>query len=122
MFFLGFHAPGATVYPCKDGLDLFQCMETGFRNRRTASNLINNYSSRSHSVFTIHIESTWKRDSEFNNTSKASEKISTGKLIFVDLAGSERMSYLDDTGIVEETNNINSSLLVLGQCIQVSVK
>lgn len=65
-------------------------MEKGFKNRTVAATLMNEGSSRSHSIFTITIEVCETVDGE--------EKIRAGKLNLVDLAGSERQSKTGATG------------------------
>ena len=61
---------------------LLKAMETGNGNRHTGATLMNATSSRSHSIFTLYIES-----SEMTN---GQETFKAGKLNMVDLAGSER--------------------------------
>ena len=66
-------------------------MNQGTSNRKTASTLMNSESSRSHSIFTIYIETA-----EMNE--KGQQRIRAGKLNLVDLAGSERLSKTGATG------------------------
>lgn len=66
-------------------------MNQGTGNRKTASTLMNNESSRSHSIFTIYIETAEKTDD-------GGQRIRAGKLNLVDLAGSERLSKTGATG------------------------
>lgn len=56
-------------------------MDVGFKNRAVRQTAMNKESSRSHSIFTIHIES--EETDELGN-----EKFKAGKLNLVDLAGS----------------------------------
>lgn len=56
-------------------------MDVGFKNRATRETEMNKESSRSHSLFTIYIESS-------ENDDKGIEKFKAGKLNLVDLAGS----------------------------------
>merc|ERR1719238_2401618 len=91
--------------------DLRQVMEVGQRNRSVASTLMNNESSRSHSIFTITIESC-----------DAEGRIRAGKLNLVDLAGSERQSKTGATGeTLKEATKINLSLSALGNVISALV-
>lgn len=79
----------------------------GIKTRRTSSTAMNKESSRSHSIFTIHI------------SSNKNLIIKSSKLCFVDLAGSERLKDLEAEEVkVKETANINTSLLHLGKTIQ----
>lgn len=56
-------------------------MEIGFSNRAVRATNMNNESSRSHSIFSIYIESQETDD-------KGTEKFKASKLNLVDLAGS----------------------------------
>ena len=80
-------------------------------SRRTvAATLMNERSSRSHSVFTLRITGTNERSGETCN----------GSLNLVDLAGSERLNSSgagSDKDRLKETQNINRSLSALGDVI-----
>lgn len=60
-------------------------MNVGSNNRSIGETAMNKDSSRSHSIFTIYIESQITDE-------KGNERIRAGKLNLVDLAGSERQS------------------------------
>uniref|UniRef100_S4RMH4 Kinesin-like protein n=1 Tax=Petromyzon marinus TaxID=7757 RepID=S4RMH4_PETMA len=96
--------------------EVYHILEHGAAKRRTASTLMNAYSSRSHSVFsiTIHMKETMM-DGE--------ELVKIGKLNMVDLAGSENIGR---SGAVDkrarEAGNINQSLLTLGRVITALVE
>ncbi|XP_041865820.1 kinesin-like protein KIF11 isoform X2 [Melanotaenia boesemani] len=96
--------------------EVYQILERGAAKRRTASTLMNAYSSRSHSVFsvTIHMKEI-SLDGE--------ELVKIGKLNLVDLAGSENIGR---SGAVDkrarEAGNINQSLLTLGRVITALVE
>nr|XP_033796090.1 kinesin-like protein KIF11 isoform X2 [Geotrypetes seraphini] len=91
--------------------EVYHILERGAAKRKTASTLMNAYSSRSHSVFsvTIHMKET---------TVDGEELVKIGKLNLVDLAGSENIGR---SGAVDkrarEAGNINQSLLTLGRVI-----
>ena len=75
---------------------------------------MNKESSRSHSIFTIFIESMEKTHEK--------ERIVAGKLNLVDLAGSERQSKTQAVGDrLKEANKINLSLSALGNVISALV-
>ena len=83
-------------------------MEEGKNNRHIAVTNMNEHSSRSHSVFLIHV----KQENVEN------EKKLTGKLYLVDLAGSEKVSKTGAEGqVLDEAKNINKSLSALGNVI-----
>lgn len=64
--------------------EIEKAMNFGTNNRKTASTNMNADSSRSHSLFTIYIETGEMVNDE--------QRIKAGKLNLVDLAGSERTS------------------------------
>ena len=69
---------------------------------------MNEHSSRSHSVFLIHV----KQENE------ETDKKLLGKLYLVDLAGSEKVSKTGAEGsVLEEAKNINKSLSALANVI-----
>ncbi|PIK44994.1 putative kinesin-like protein KIF17-like [Apostichopus japonicus] len=90
-------------------------MELGWKNRSTGATLMNADSSRSHSIFTIHIEMC---DLDENGE----DHIRAGKLNLVDLAGSERQTKTGATGDrLKEATKINLSLSALGNVISALV-
>jgi kinesin family protein 3/17 len=75
---------------------------------------MNKESSRSHSIFTILIESMETKDNK--------DRVVAGKLNLVDLAGSERQSKTQAVGDrLKEANKINLSLSALGNVISALV-
>ena len=90
-------------------------MEVGFSNRATRATNMNAESSRSHSIFTIYIDSQ-------ENDDQGNEKYKASKLNLVDLAGSERASKTGATGDgMKEATKINLSLSALGNVISALV-
>ena len=86
-------------------------MDIGTNNRMTGETAMNKDSSRSHSIFTIYVE-TAEQDDE------GDQRIKAGKLNLVDLAGSERQSKTQATGTrLKEATSINLSLSALGNVI-----
>ncbi|XP_068170757.1 kinesin-like protein KIF17 [Antennarius striatus] len=90
-------------------------IEQGWKNRVVGYTLMNKDSSRSHSIFTIHLE--------ICNTDLAGrDHLRAGKLNLVDLAGSERQSKTGATGErLREATKINLSLSALGNVISALV-
>ena len=81
----------------------------GARNRVLASHNLNDFSSRSHSIFSLTIESQDLRDPV---------NVTVSKLQLVDLAGSEKQSLTGTTGQqAKESIDINKSLHVLRKVI-----
>lgn len=68
-------------------------MQRGLKSRSVGATAMNADSSRSHSIFTVHLEMMEERDD--------GEHIRTSKLHLVDLAGSERQA---KTGTVKIQN------------------
>ncbi len=82
----------------------------GETNRSIAEHQLNRASSRSHCIFTIHLEARSKVES--------TEKIIHSKLNLVDLAGSERVSKTETSGqSLREAMYINKSLTYLEQVV-----
>ncbi|CAG5978438.1 unnamed protein product [Menidia menidia] len=90
-------------------------MELGWRNRAVGYTLMNKDSSRSHSIFTIHLEIC-------STGADGADRLRAGKLNLVDLAGSERQSKTGATGErLREATKINLSLSALGNVISALV-
>jgi kinesin family protein 6/9 len=82
----------------------------GEQNRTTADNILNKTSSRSHAIFTIHLES--------RSTIETSEKVIHSQLNLVDLAGNERTKKTGAEGLtLREAAYINRSLSYLEQVV-----
>lgn len=64
----------------------------GSKNRAIRETSFNKYSSRSHCIFTVYVESV-------EETINGNELYKSGKLNLVDLAGSERQSKLKMAGV-----------------------
>ncbi|XP_065202233.1 kinesin-like protein KIF12 isoform X2 [Planococcus citri] len=108
----GFFVENLFTVDCEELDDLQAVLEEGMRNRSIGQHNMNSYSGRSHTILTVHITSEQQMaDSEVFITKH-------GKINFVDLAGSEMTKKTNSTGkTLEEANNINKSLMVLGYCI-----
>ncbi|XP_077996432.1 uncharacterized protein LOC144449728 [Glandiceps talaboti] len=108
----GFYVENLFIVECESPDDLMAVVEEGLSHRQTGSNNINEYSSRSHSMLSLFIDSEPDPDDDTLYITKQ------GKLSFVDLAGSEKIKELGNTSdLLTETTNINKSLLTLGNCI-----
>lgn len=88
--------------------EVIDLIQIGLDNRKIGNTIMNDYSSRSHTVLMLTIKSTCVSD--------LSTK--TGTLFLVDLAGSEKVSKTGAKGVtLEEAKMINSSLTTLGMVI-----
>ncbi|KAL1508618.1 hypothetical protein AB1Y20_004715 [Prymnesium parvum] len=88
--------------------EMLHCLETGAANRTTGATLMNEMSSRSHSLFTIMME----------RRSHAGAELVSSKFHLVDLAGSERNKKTGTSGHrFKESITINQGLLALGNVI-----
>ena len=76
---------------CTNEEEALNMLFEGDTNRTISSHRLNEASSRSHCIFTIHIESKSRIES--------SEKVVVSKLHLVDLAGSERTKKTNSEGI-----------------------
>jgi hypothetical protein len=95
--------------------ELEKLLFAGIKNRKVGETAMNKDSSRSHSIFTIYVETA--EDSGDGNS-----KFKVGKLNLVDLAGSERQSKTQATGDrLKEAQKINLSLSALGNVISALV-
>lgn len=111
----GVYVKDLTNMISKGVTDLQAIMDTGQKNRSVASTMMNNESSRSHSIFTITIETSETRKDD-------KDHICVGKMNMVDLAGSERQSKTGATGdTLKEATKINMSLSALGNVISALV-
>ncbi|KAG7377987.1 Kinesin- protein 12 [Phytophthora pseudosyringae] len=109
----GFYVQDLLVVRCDSLSDVLAVVDEGHRNRHVTSHGMNADSSRSHSLLTVHVDRTETRESDSGNSYGVTRY---GKLSFVDLAGSERLKETRSSN-VEETSNINRSLLTLGKVI-----
>ena len=106
----GVYVKDLTSFVVKSTSEIDHVMQAGKKNRSVGETLMNQASSRSHSVFTIVIECC--------STNDRGEHIRVGKLNLVDLAGSERQSKTGATGDrLKEATKINLSLSALGNVI-----
>ncbi|VAI57341.1 unnamed protein product [Triticum turgidum subsp. durum] len=104
----GIAVPDATICPVNSTSHVIELMQTGHGNRAMSATALNERSSRSHSVVTIHVRG---QDLKTGNTSR-------GALHLVDLAGSERVDRSAVTGDrLKEAQHINKSLAALGDVI-----
>ncbi|KAI9337545.1 P-loop containing nucleoside triphosphate hydrolase protein [Obelidium mucronatum] len=105
----GFYVENTITVECQDLDDCMAVLEEGLKNRTTGAHRLNEYSSRSHSIMTVYI------DSEYIDENDHQKVVKKGKISFVDLAGSERVRESRAKGdTLTETMNINKSLLTLG--------
>ncbi|KAG1715798.1 hypothetical protein ID866_1374 [Astraeus odoratus] len=89
-------------------------LKLGQLHRRVFGTLANSQSSRSHSMVTIKVLRGHRGERDDPNSLQMS------RLTIVDLAGSERAKYTQTSGDrLKEAGNINKSLMVLGQCMEV---
>jgi kinesin family protein 18/19 len=103
----GVMVPELTEYTVNNSEELLKLVLRGNKKRTMAATSANQFSSRSHAILQILVES-------FN----PSGLITTAKLSLVDLAGSERASTAESKGMrMLEGSKINKSLLALGNCI-----
>mmetsp|Transcript_18435 Transcript_18435/g.22116 ORF Transcript_18435/g.22116 Transcript_18435/m.22116 type:complete len:824 (+) Transcript_18435:108-2579(+) len=105
----GVYVKDLTNFVVKGVGEINNVLNVGKKNRTVGATLMNQDSSRSHSIFTITIETSDRNDSG---------TIRVGKLNLVDLAGSERQSKTGATGDrLKEATKINMSLSALGNVI-----
>ncbi|XP_014384406.1 PREDICTED: kinesin-like protein KIF12 [Myotis brandtii] len=94
---------------------LMELLQMGLSRRRSSAHTLNQASSRSHALLTLHIR---RQTSQQMPPVGPGEHPAGGKLCFVDLAGSEKVAATGSRGeLMLEANSINRSLLALGHCI-----
>ncbi|XP_048137261.1 kinesin-like protein KIN-14C isoform X3 [Rhodamnia argentea] len=104
----GIAVPDASMHPVRASSDVIELMDIGLKNRAVGATALNERSSRSHSIVTVHVRGT---DVKTGSTSH-------GNLHLVDLAGSERVDRSEVTGDrLKEAQHINKSLSALGDVI-----
>ncbi|KAF7806783.1 kinesin-like protein KIN-14P [Senna tora] len=104
----GLAVPDASMFPVKSTSDVMDLMDIGLKNRASSATAMNERSSRSHSVVSIHVR----------GTDVKSGSSLYGNLHLVDLAGSERVDRSEVTGDrLKEAQHINKSLSALGDVI-----
>ncbi|KAG1673900.1 Kinesin-like protein KIF12 [Nymphon striatum] len=109
----GFYAENVFIVECEGPEDLESVLEEGIRNRIVKCHSMNENSSRSHTILTLNITSEMPDPDDPNVFIRRD-----GKLSLVDLAGSEKTKKTNSKGeTLVEANNINKSLLALGNCI-----
>ena len=98
------------MHVCDFEEDALNCLFEGELNRNYAAHELNSHSSRSHAIYTIHIESRSRVES--------TEKMVYSKLHLVDLAGSERTKKTGTKGVqLTEARHVNQSLSYLLQVV-----
>ncbi|KAM0879142.1 hypothetical protein ACQ4PT_034458 [Festuca glaucescens] len=104
----GLVVPDASLHSVTSTSDVLDLMEIGLANRAVGSTALNERSSRSHSILTVHVRGL---DMKNGSTSR-------GCLHLIDLAGSERVERSEATGDrLKEAQHINKSLSALGDVI-----
>lgn len=111
----GVYVKDLTTYVVKSVPDMLKVLKVGQKARKVGATKMNEGSSRSHSIFTVTIE-TSVLDGDGNQHYKS------GKLNMVDLAGSERQKRTEAQGErLDEAKAINLSLSALGNVIKALV-
>jgi hypothetical protein len=95
--------------PVTTATQAMELVQRGLQSRAVGSTNLNEHSSRSHAILTLHVESRQSCDGA---------AVRIGKLHIVDLAGSERVSKSGVTDVaLKETQAINLSLTSLGNVL-----
>ncbi|XP_021740782.1 kinesin-like protein KIN-14F [Chenopodium quinoa] len=104
----GLNVPDACLVQVNCTQDVLDLMRVGLKNRAVGATALNERSSRSHSILTIHVQ----------GKELISGSILRGCLHLVDLAGSERVDKSEAIGErLKEAQHINKSLSALGDVI-----
>ncbi|KAL7165383.1 hypothetical protein ACSBR2_041131 [Camellia fascicularis] len=104
----GLAVPDACMHPVTSTADVLELMTIGLMNRSVGATALNERSSRSHSVLTVHV----------CGVDLETDAVLRGSLHLVDLAGSERVGRSEATGDrLREAQHINKSLSALGDVV-----
>ncbi|KAJ6415185.1 hypothetical protein OIU84_004053 [Salix udensis] len=104
----GLAVPDASMHAVTSTEDVLELMNIGLMNRAVGATVLNERSSRSHSVLTVHVHGMDLKTSA----------VLRGNLHLVDLAGSERVDRSEVIGErLREAQHINKSLSALGDVI-----
>ena len=97
------------VFECQSHEEAIKLFKFGSQNKILAAHNLNEFSSRSHSIFSLTIET---------QDIKMQHNVTVSRLQLVDLAGSGKQSLTGTTGLhAKESIDINKSLLVLRKVI-----
>ena len=95
------------LHACKDSSDMIKWMLKGYCNRTKTAHSMNDYSSRSHCLFSILVKQEFKKE----------QKVINSKINICDLAGSERIKKTNVSGEqLAEAVSTSTSLSVLNSC------
>lgn len=113
----GVYVEGLTRKRISSEKDLFKWLKRGNLERHTGCTLMNDRSSRSHAILTLHLTQVQLPQTSAD-TPDVGTSVITSKLNLVDLAGSERAAASGAVGLqLQEANKINQSLTALGRVI-----
>eukprot|EP01038_Epipyxis_sp_PR26KG_P012262 gene12262-16442_t len=123
--------PNLTEVEVENIDQVFEILWCGAEARCVAATDMNDYSSRSHTIFQVKLEIIYPKNSNAKNNGKGIDqlifnKITTSKLNLIDLAGSEKWKSFQMTNFtqerIKELTSINRSLSALGNCISALMK
>lgn len=107
----GFYVQGLREAPVRNSQDVLRLVDRGEEKRRYAQTRWNDYSSRSHVIFTLQLEEPV--GSPRGDEAESPRSHSYGKLNIVDLAGCENHKHESS----DDGRHINRSLFFLGEVI-----
>jgi hypothetical protein len=118
----GVFVPGASDIVVDDEEQILSLLWEGARNRAVSATDMNEYSSRSHTIFQIIIEIETASTNNGNGGESGPRVIRRSKINLVDLAGSETMKENKIASLnqkrISELTSINQSLSCLGNCVR----
>lgn len=107
----GVVVPDLVEYSVNSTNEMMKLINEGNKRRTMAATNQNQFSSRSHAIIQITLDQ--KRRMKLENMK---QEVLSSKFLVVDLAGSERINE-NNSKRLQESSNINKSLLSLGNCI-----
>lgn len=113
--------PGLVEVEVRNIDEVFEVLWTGAKARSIAATDMNDYSSRSHTIFQVQVNQTYLSSDSKGSSGGPTRIVKQGKLSFVDLAGSEKWKSHQLSKFtperIRELTSINKSLSALGKCI-----
>jgi len=109
---------GSSSIPVTTAGECLKWYLQGDKRRATGETLMNDSSSRSHTVFMLDVLKRRRLRKEDVDAAGGGGSVTQGRLILVDLAGCEKIKKTASEGLrLTEANSINGSLLVLGRVV-----
>lgn len=121
LIYINIHYIDVTNKQIKSIDDFNEALNLGIMKKTHAATQLNNYSSRSHTIFKLILRWQGCKSNTFSDSEDPNEaEYEESTLSIVDLAGSERAYRAETSGKeLQQACKINTSLYVLGKCMEI---